>query len=135
MRKLLFSSFLLGIFLLSGCTQASKSDLTIDPENLNVGPEVSTATVKTSGFMKCEIYSIVNGKNEYLSELHRDYPINKFTIDNYEGEWFNVTVSDDWKDLHFEFKENTSPKQRSAMFSLNIADSFNRFTVTQEGTE
>lgn len=58
MRKLLSSVFLWGILLLSGCNQGDPLAITIDPEHLNVGPEASTATVRTNGFINCTITSI-----------------------------------------------------------------------------
>ncbi|MCM1177140.1 MAG: hypothetical protein NC308_10390 [Clostridium sp.] len=125
MKNQILYVMLIGISLITGCY---RDTITISPETLVVGPEVSTAVVETSGFIGCEIIFKLNDAN------HDHVSLWMSEINEYEGEWFHVTISDDWHDLHFEFKENVSTQQRTATFQLSAGDIFNRFTVIQSGT-
>lgn len=123
-NKLVFV-MLLSILTISGC---HKDTITITPDNLCVGPEASSAEVKTSGFYECEIIFKFNDLDvPDVMLCGQGYPY------EYEGDWFSVTVSDDRRDLYFQFKENVAVEQRSAVFQLSYGDMFNRFTVTQQG--
>lgn len=126
MKLKIFPVIFLNILLIAGC---SRDTITITPETLTVEAEASTAVVKTSGFVECEIIFRTNDEN------HSDVTLNKGYADKYDAEWFNVVVSDDWRELYFQFDENISPEQRSAIFQLSAGDIFNRFTVIQQGVD
>ena len=127
-HKLLFLT-LLSVIFLAGCRKDDESKLKIDPETLFVEQKGGICVVTTSGFDGCDIIFDLDDNNSERGYIEWGYN------NSYECDWFTVVISDDWRKLNFEFKENTSPKQRSVIFQLGEGPIFNRFTVIQEGTE